>query len=133
MKNALITLSMIGLLGAAATAKAADLGVAPPPPMAPVAAPFFAPFAPLTDREPQVVVQLGPTTDYSTINCANFVKLPDGTWQATAPVPFSLGFVNDIIPPVRPIKSGGFIYNNIDLYSQLNAQCGAGVVVRAKY
>ena len=129
MKNALFSLSLIGSLAMAGTAFAADL--APPPP-AP-AFPVFAPFAPLTDREPPVIVQFGPTSDYSTINCANFVKLPDGTWQATAPVPFGLGFVQGIIPPVRPIKSGGFIYNNIDLYSQLNSQCGAGVVVRAKY
>ena len=81
----------------------------------------------------QVVLQLGPTTPFSTIDCANFVKLPDGNWKALRPVPFGLGFVLGIIPPATPIKSGGYIYNNIDLYSQLNEQCGAGVVVRARY
>ena len=111
MKTTSLTLSLLGALAA--------LGVASTTASAQLA--------------PPVVVQIGPTTDYSTINCANFIKLPDGTWQATAPVPFGLGFVQGIIPPVRPIKSGGFIYNNIDLYSQLNAQCGAGVVVTAKY
>lgn len=86
-----------------------------------------------TANAQQVVFQLGPTTPYSTIDCTNFVKLPDGAWKALRPVPFGLGFVQGIIPPATPIKVGGYIYNNIDLYSQLNEQCGAGVVVRARY
>ena len=80
-----------------------------------------------------VVVQFGPTTPYSTINCANFTKLPDGSWKALNPERFGLGFVQGIIPPVLPIKTGGFIYNNIDLYSQLEAQCAVSAVVRARY
>lgn len=82
---------------------------------------------------PPVVVQFGPTSEYSTINCANFVKEPDGAWRALSPAPFGLGFVQGIVPPVRPIKLGGFIYNNIDLYSQLELQCVGGGLVRAKY
>lgn len=85
------------------------------------------------EKVPPVVLQIGPTSEYSTINCANFVKTPDGPWKALAPVPFGLGFVQGIIPPATPIKSGGYIYNNIDLYSQLEAQCGGAVVVRARY
>lgn len=83
----------------------------------------------------EAVFQLGPTTPYSTIDCINFTKLPDGSWKALRPAPFGLGFVHRIIPPVFPIKSGGYIYNNIDLYSQLEAQCGgaATTVVRARY
>ena len=80
----------------------------------------------------QFFVQLSPVTDASTIVCSNFVKESDGTWKAVAPVPFTLGIIRGIIPPVRAIKSGGYIFNNVDLYSQLNYQCGAGVVV-AKY
>ena len=77
-------------------------------------------------------MQIGPTTSYSTIVCPNFAKAPDGTWAALNPTPFGLGFVQGIVPPVIPIKSGGFIYNNIDLYTQLELQCGA-VLVRARY
>ncbi len=77
-------------------------------------------------------VQLSPVTDASTIVCSNFVKEPDGTWKAVAPVPFSLGIILGIIPPVRAIKSGGYIYNNVDLFTQLNYQCGSAVVI-AKY
>ena len=80
----------------------------------------------------QAVVQFGPTTDYSTLNCANFARRPDGKWKALNPQMFGLGFVTGIVPPVQPIASGGFIYNNIDLYSQLEVQCGSGVVV-ARY
>lgn len=80
----------------------------------------------------QVVVQFGPTTEYSTLSCANFAKLPDGKWKALNPEKFGLGFVTGIVPPVQPIGSGGYIYNNIDLYSQLNLQCGSGVVI-ARY
>ena len=105
MKNALVSLSLLGMMATAAHAQS----------------------------YPPVVVQLGPTTDYSTINCANFAKLPDGTWKALSPEKFGLGFVQGIIPPVRPIKVGGFIYNNIDLYSQLELQCVGGGVVRARY
>ena len=77
-------------------------------------------------------IQLAPITDDSTIQCPNFTKLPDGTWKAVDNVPFSLGIIHLIIPPIRPIKVGGFIYNNVDLYSQLEFQC-AGAVVIAKY
>ena len=78
-------------------------------------------------------VQISPVTDASTIVCSNFVKDADGTWKAVAPVPFSLGIILGIIPPVRAIKSGGYIYNNVDLWTQLNYQCGAAGVVIAKY
>lgn len=82
----------------------------------------------------QAIVQFGPTTEFSTINCANFVKLPNKAWKATAPDKFGLGFVQNIVPPKALIASGGYIYNNIDLYSQLEAQCKtAPAVVRAKY
>ena len=77
-------------------------------------------------------VQLSPVTDASTIVCSNFVKEADGTWKAVAPVPFSLGIILGIVPPVRAIKSGGYIYNNVDLFTQLNYQCGSAVVI-AKY
>ena len=86
-----------------------------------------------TPAQAQFFVQLSPVTDASTIVCANFAKQPDGTWKAVAPAPFSLGIILGIIPPVRAIKSGGYIYNNVDLYSQLNYQCGSAVVVTAKY
>lgn len=83
-------------------------------------------------RAQQVIVQFGPTTEFSTINCANFAKLPDGKWKALNPTKFGLGFVTAIVPPMQQISLGGYIYNNIDLYSQLNLQCGAGVVI-ARY
>lgn len=86
-----------------------------------------------TAAHAQFFVQLSPVTDASTIVCANFAKEPDGSWKAVAPVPFTLGIIRGIIPPVRAIKSGGYIFNNVDLFSQLNYQCGAGVVVTAKY
>ena len=86
-----------------------------------------------TSAQAQFFVQLAPVTDASTIVCANFAKQPDGTWKALAPVPFTLGIIRGIIPPVRSIKSGGYIYNNVDLFSQLNYQCGAAGVVIAKY
>ena len=125
MKMNVLTLAAIAALGAATAASAADF--APPPP---------APAAPIGLRGPEhyppVVVQFGPTSGYSTIVCPNFAKAPDGAWQALNPMPYSLGFTQGIIPPVAPIKSGGFIYNNIDLYSQLELQCGAALV-RARY
>ena len=77
-------------------------------------------------------VQISPVTDKSTIVCSNFVKEPDGSWKAVAPVLFSLGIILGIVPPVRAIKSGGYIYNNVDLFTQLNYQCGSAVVI-AKY
>ena len=126
MKKTVLSLAVIGALGVATAASAADFAPAPPP--APVS-----PFPPLSGgRFPPVVVQFGPTTSYSTIVCPNFAKAPDGTWVALNPTPYSLGFTQGIIPPVVPIKSGGFIYNNVDLYSQLELQCGA-VLVRARY
>ncbi len=77
-----------------------------------------------------VIAQFGPTTPYSTLSCPNFAKLPDGSWRARNATRFGLGFVQNIIPPVRPIRSGGYVYNNIDLYSQLELQCvGVGVGV----
>ena len=128
MKKTVLSLAVIGALGVATAASAADFAPPPPPPPAPLAA-----LPPLTlGRTPPVVVQFGPTTSYSTIVCPNFAKAPDGTWQALNPTPYSLGFVQGIIPPIVPIKSGGFIYNNIDLYSQLELQCGAALV-RARY
>ena len=33
---------------------------------------------------------------------------------------------------MRTIKSGSYIYNNVDLWTQLNYQCGSAVVI-AKY
>ena len=86
-----------------------------------------------TSAQAQSFVQLEPTTSFSTIQCPNFTKLPDGTWKAVDGVLFDLGIIHGITPPLRPIKVGGYIYNNVDLYSQLQLQCGAGAVVRAKY
>ena len=128
MKKMLFSLSLLGSLGLVASASAADLAPMAPPP-APL--PFLAPlnFFGLT---PPVIVQLGPTTAYSTINCANFAKVDATTWKALDPVEFSLGFTMHIVPPPLPIKKAAFIYNNVDLYSQLEAQCGYGVV-RARY
>ena len=125
MKNAILSLALIGMLGTATAASAADF--APPPPAPPAPIGVLGP-----GKYPPVVVQFGPTTSYSTIVCPNFAKAPDGTWQALNPTPYSLGFTQGIIPPVVPIKSGGFIYNNVDLYSQLELQCGAALV-RARY
>ncbi|WP_158809987.1 hypothetical protein [Beijerinckia sp. L45] len=82
---------------------------------------------------PPAIVQFGPTTEFSTLVCPNFTKTEDGSWLAVRPDPFGLGFVQHIVPPARPIKVGGYIYNNIDLYSQLEYQCGASVTVRARY
>jgi hypothetical protein len=124
MKNALLSLSALGLIGLATSAYAADL-----PSRGPV---VVQDTAVLETRWPPVIVQLGPTTPYSTINCAEFAKLPDGAWTATGSEKFGLGFVQGIIPPKRPIKSGAYIYNNIDLYSQLEEQC-KGAVVQARY
>ena len=84
-------------------------------------------------QTPPVVIQFGPTTEYSTLVCSNFTKLPDGTWKALRRDKFGLGFVQNIIPPATPIKSAGWIYNNIDLYSQLEFQCASGGLVRARY
>ena len=120
MKKVLFSLSLLGLVGAAGSACAADLAMAPPP--APAASTVF----------PPVVAQFGPATSYSSIICENYAKLPDGSWKALNPTEFGLGYVMHIVPPVLPIKSGGFIYNNIDLYSQLETQCG-GALVRARY
>lgn len=125
MKNTVVAIALLVGAGVSA-ASAADF--APPPP-APAPA---EPFALGAGKYPPVVVQFGPTTTYSTIVCPNFAKAPDGTWHALNPQPYSLGFVQGIIPPIVPIKSGGFIYNNIDLYSQLELQCGA-TLVRARY
>ena len=86
-----------------------------------------------TSAHAQFFVQLAPVTDASTIVCANFVKEADGAWKAVAPVPFSLGIIRGIIPPARAIKSGGYIFNNVDLFTQLNYQCGTAAVVIAKY
>ena len=80
-----------------------------------------------------VVVQFGPTTEYSTLSCSNFARQADGTWRALNATRFSLGFVQNIVPTVRPIRSGGWIYNNIDLFSQLELQCGGLGAVVAKY
>ena len=120
MKKLLFSLSLLGLVGAAGSACAADLAMAPPP--APAASTVF----------PPVVAQFGPTTGFSTINCSNWARLENGTWKALNPTLFSLGFVQDIVPPLPPVKLGGFIYNNIDLFSQLTAQCSAAVVT-ARY
>ena len=128
MKKLLISLSLLGSLGLAAPALAADL---PYPAPAPAPAPLFSPFS-LFGKQPPVIIQLGPTTRYSTINCANFTKLPDGSWKALSPEEFSTGYVENIVPPAIPIKSGGFIYNNVDLYSQPEAQCSVALV-RARY
>ena len=127
MKTTILSLAVIGAVGFATAASAADFAAPPPPPAAPAPVGFLD-----AGRVPPVVAQFGPTTNYSTIVCPNFAKAPDGTWVALNPQPYSLGFVQGIIPPVVPIKSGGFIYNNIDLYSQLELQCGTALV-RARY
>ncbi len=124
MKKLVAMLSLLGLT--AGSAYAADLAPAPPPPT-PFALPFLSPFA-----VAPVVAQFGPTTGFSTIRCENFSKLPDGSWKALNGMEFGLGFVQKIVPPTRPIKVGGFIYNNVDLYSQLDSQCAASVVT-ARY
>ena len=80
----------------------------------------------------QVVVQFGPTTEYSTLSCRNFRKIEKGAWRAINDQRFGLGFVQNIVPPKTPIVSGNWIYNNIDLYTQLELQCGS-VPVIAKY
>ena len=85
-----------------------------------------------TSAHAQFFVQLSPVTSYSTIVCSNFVKEPDGAWKSVAPVPFTLGIIRGIGPPAKAIKSGSYIYNNVDLWTQLNSQCGNGVVI-AKY
>ena len=123
MKTLLVTLSLLGLT--AGSALAADLAPAPPPPPAPLDLFSGYMLAP-------VVAQLGPTTGFSTIQCRNFTKLPDGSWKALNGTLFGLGFVQKIVPPMSPIKVGGFIYNDIDLYSQLTAQCEVNVVT-ARY
>ncbi len=120
MKNILLSLSLLGLT--ATSALAADY--APPPPAAPPSL-FMQKVAP-------VVAQFGPTTGFSTIECSNWTRLSDGSWKALNPTLFSLGFVQEIVPPRAPIKLGGFIYNNIDLFSQLTTQCAA-TVVTARY
>ena len=119
MKNILLSLSLLG--STATSALAADY--APAPPASP---------PPFTERLAPVVAQFGPTTGFSTINCSNWTRLGDGTWKALNPTLFSLGFVQDIVPPRPPVKLGGFIYNNIDLFSQLSTQCAA-TVVTARY
>ena len=126
MKTSILTLAALAAVGFATAASAADF--APPPPPAPAPAPlgFFA------SKYPPVVAQFGPTTGYSTIVCQNWAKAPDGSWNALNPAPYSLGFTQGIIPPVRPVLVGGYIYNNSDLYSQLELQCGAALV-RARY
>ena len=127
MKKSMFSLAVIAAIGITTAASAADF--APPPPPAPSAAPVGL----LGIRKyPPVVAQFGPTTGYSTIVCPNWAKAPDGSWNALNPTPYSLGFVQGIIPPVRPVLVGGYIYNNIDLYSQLELQCGAALV-RARY
>ena len=100
-----------------------------------LAAASFAAAAPAHAQSyPPVVIQFGPTTTYSTIACPNFTKLPDGNWKAIVlDQKFGLGFVQNIIPPRGAIKAGGWIYNNIDLYSQLELQCAPGALVRARY
>ena len=126
MKHTVLSLAVLAAVGLASAASAADYAPPPPPPApAPLGA-FGA------GKYPPVVAQFGPTTSYSTIVCPNFAKAPDGTWQALNPTPYSLGFTQGIIPPIVPIKGGSFIYNNIDLYSQLELQCGAALV-RARY
>lgn len=128
MKKVLLSAAMLGLFGSVSIASAADLGVALPPPPPPVVVVPELGFG----KVPPVIVQIGPTTSYSTIQCAEFTKLPDGAWKSLGKTPFGLGFVQGIIPPARPIKVGGYIYNNIDLYSQLEEQC-KGALVQARY
>ena len=85
------------------------------------------------DRLPPVVLQFGPTSEYSTLRCDNFAKTPDGSWRALRRDTFGLGFVQNIVPPATPIQVGAWIYNNVDLYSQLQLQCSGPGVVRARY
>ena len=120
MKNIALSTMLLGLT--ATSALAADYAPAPRPVSPP----------PFTERLAPVVAQFGPTTGFSTINCSNWARLENGTWKALNPTLFSLGFVQDIVPPLPPVKLGGFIYNNIDLFSQLTAQCSAAVVT-ARY
>lgn len=127
MKNAILSLAVLSAAFAATAASAADFAPPPPPPLAPAPLGLLGP-----GKYPPVVAQFGPTTGYSTIVCPNFAKSPDGAWHALNPTPYSLGFTQGIVPPVVAIKSGGFIYNNIDLYSQLELQCGAALVT-ARY
>lgn len=82
---------------------------------------------------PAAILQFGPTSEFSTLVCQNFVRGPDGSWRTVRSDSFSLGFVQDLIPPARPIKLGGYIFNNIDLYSQLEYQCAASAAVSARY
>ncbi len=126
MKKSILSLAAIAAVGFATAASAADFAPPPPPAPAPAPAGLFA------SKYPPVVAQFGPTTGYSTIVCPNWAKAPDGSWNALNPTPYSLGFVQGIIPPIRPVLVGGYIYNNIDLYSQLELQCGAALV-RARY
>ena len=121
MKNILLSTMLLGLTATAAVA--ADFAPAPPRPVGP---PSF------MERLAPVVAQFGPTTGFSTINCSNWARLENGSWKALNPTLFSLGFVQDIVPPLASVKLGGFIYNNIDLFSQLTAQCSAAVVT-ARY
>ena len=122
MKNILLSTMLLGLT--ATSAFAADYAPsAPPVPSGP---------PPFTERLAPVVAQFGPTTGFSTINCSNWARLENGSWKALNPTLFSLGFVQDIVPPLPPVKLGGFIYNNVDLFSQLTAQCSASVVT-ARY
>ena len=121
MKNILLSITLLGLT--ATSALAADYRQAPMPPASP---------PPFTQRVAPVVAQFGPTTGFSTINCSNWARLENGSWKALNPTLYSLGFVQDIVPPLAPVKLGGFIYNNIDLFSQLTAQCAA-TVVTARY
>ena len=127
MKNTVLSLMVIAAVGVATAASAADFAAPPPP------APMT-PFPVLTPgKTPPVVVQFGPHPPATARSCARTSpRRRNGTWQALNPTPYSLGFVQGIIPPIVPIKSGGFIYNNIDLYSQLELQCGAALV-RARY
>ena len=121
MKTILMSTLLLGLT--AGSAFAADLAPAPSRPVGP---------PPFTERLAPVVAQFGPTTGFSTINCSNWARLENGSWKALNPTLFSLGFVQDIVPPLPPVKLGGFIYNNVDLFSQLTAQCSAAVVT-ARY
>ncbi len=130
MKKLLVSLSIIGSMVLAGGAFAADLApAAPPPPPPPSPFSLFNITGLIT---PPVIIQFGPTTKYSTINCANWAKLPDGKWKALNPTRFGLGYVQGIVPPPIPIVAGGFIYNNVDLYAQLEAQCASGLVT-ARY
>ena len=129
MKNWLISLSLAGSLAFAGGAFAADLAPVAPPPPPPSPFSLFNITGLIT---PPVIIQFGPTTKYSTINCANWSKLPNGAWKALTPTKFGLGYVQGIVPPPIPIAAGLFIYNNVDLYAQLEAQCASGLVT-ARY